>query len=607
MVYEFGPFSLDVEERQIRRGSEQIRLEPKAFDVLRFLVEHAGQLVTKQELINSIWSGLIVGDNSLTRCIHQIRWKIEDSSEKPAFLETVRGSGYRFIAPVRILSKPAPIATQSWQRKAWSAFAILLPVSFASVWLLYGLFGTGDSVIRRIAVLPLENFSGELDQDYFVDGIHEALIGELSHIEGFDVISRSSVLAYSRGTVTLQEIASALDVDTVVEGSVARSGESLTVSIQLVQIQPERNLWAGRFHRDVADVFEVTTGIARAIAEEVSVELSEIEQTLLTSTRAVDGHAFDRYLQARSLHSENPPRSAELALDLYREAMEIDSEFAPAYVGLADAIGAATVFGLRDPIVNIPVVRGLTETALGLDSTLAAAHRLDAAVSFYGSWNVRAAEEAALRALGLDPNFAGAYKLIAEVYAVSGRPDEAWKAIERGRSLDPIPPISRFKPALILYLSREFSGARNLAIEELEANSGFWQGHWLHCLSSSALGFHDEAIDACRSAVTLSNRTPMALGALGYSLARGGLASEAQRIAEELNALRETRYVCATFLAMIFGALGETDRAIDEARRAYDERDINLVYIKVAEYYDSLRNDERFEQIAAQVSSVTSL
>jgi TolB-like protein/DNA-binding winged helix-turn-helix (wHTH) protein len=603
MRYGFGPYSLDIEERHLKRGSQRIRLEPKAFDVLRYLVEHDGHLVDKQTLIDAIWPTVAIGDNSLTRCIHQIRGKLGDSAEDPEYLETERGSGYRFIAAVRKLPEEDVVIPRISRSTRWAVTTVAVLTIVAMSWAISGLIGTGDAAVRRLAVLPLENFSGDAEQEYFVDGVHEALIAELSHISQIDVISRSSVLAYRRGEAPLQEIASALDVDTILEGSVARDDQSLTVSVELIQIEPERHLWARRFHRDVADVFEITTGIARDIASEVADEMGESAQTLFTSAHRVDPEAYDRYLLARSLHRQNPPDSSERAIALYHEAIAADPDFAQAYVGLANAIGSAIVFGLLEPAENIPRVRELASTALAVDSTLASAHLVNAAVNFYGYGDVITAETEARRALGLDPSYAGAYKLIAEVYAVTARPEAAWSAIERGRSLDPIPPVSRFKPVFILYLSRSFDRARELALEELAADDDFWQGHWLHCMSSSALALNDEAVAACKRAVSVSRRTPMALAGLGLALARAGATVEAADIAVALAAMRESRYVSASHLAQIHAALGETDLAMTEMLSAYEEGDVNLAYIAVAEFFDELRDDPRFDELAERVTA----
>ena len=242
--YRFGGFRLDVRDRRLTRGETAIRLEPKSFDVLCCLLENAGHLVSKQDLVDTVWARAYVSDNSLTRCIHQVRGALEDDADQPRFIETVPGSGYRFIGDVEVSTgtdeaggdaRTLPLAS----RKLVTIATVLVLVAGAALiprWLETN--GT-SSPIERIAVLPLTNLTGAADQEYFVQGVHEALVAELSRIASIDVISRTSVMPFRNTELSVPEIATRLDVDALIEGSVARAGDKLTVTAQLIAVNPE--------------------------------------------------------------------------------------------------------------------------------------------------------------------------------------------------------------------------------------------------------------------------------------------------------------------------------------------------------------------------------
>lgn len=603
----FGEFWLDARERRLTRGEEIVHLEPKSFDLLQYLLEHGGKLIKKQELIDSVWPQAVVTDNALTRCVHQVRIALDDDADAPEFIETVPGSGYRFIAPVTQVEELSAesiqmesIQIQAPRRRLLNVLPVvsLVILAFASlIWIGFEATRMAPPRIERLAVLPLANLTGDPEQQYFVQGVHETLITELSRIEQIDVISRSSVMQYRDTDMTVPEIAGELEVDAIVEGSVLRAGDSLTVTTQLIAAAPERHLWAERFDRSVGDIFEITTEIASSIASEIAIELSPAEETLLAATRRVNAEAYDAYLLGRFHFGRGSQDGYQRAQELYRRAMEIDPEFAPAYVGLAHTFGLAAIFGMRKPADSMPMARTLAEKAIGIDSTLAEAHMILAAVSFYWDWDWAEAESGARHALSLSPNSAHAYRFLSEVYSVTGRHDDALIAIERGRELDPLAPISQIKPVLILYLQRDYREAIERARAGLEFYPEIWQGHWLRCLALSAIGQHEEAIVACEASASHSRRTPMALGALGFAYAQGGRRDEAEGIVAELEALRVNRYVGAANIAIIYGALGDSNRAFEELTRAYKDRDQLLIHVENYSFFDPLRSDARFQQL----------
>ena len=599
--YRFGQYSLDAHERRLSRDGDSIRLEPKSFDVLHLLLENAGHLVSKQTIADTVWAGVAVTDNSLTQCIHQIRGVLDDRADAPRFIETVAGSGYRFIASVECIDSldsagsPRPRDPQKFTT-SWHIALLTLTavVAVAAFWAMTRMPESDPAPIRRVAVLPFENLTGNPEQEYFVQGVHEALIAELSRVGLIDVISRTSVMQFRETDLAVPAIAQQLDVDAVIEGSVLRAGDNLTVTAQLIATQPERHLWANRYHRRVSELFEITTDITNAIANEIAVELTPEERNLLGEASRIDAAAYDDYLQAQFHFARRTPDSYRKAQALYSSAIEKDPNLAPAYAGLAHSYGSAAIFGLIEPAAGMPRARELAEQALKIDGDVTEAHLILAGVAFYYDWDRQAAQSRIAHALRINPNSAHAYRLLSEVYSTEGRHTDALAAVERARALDPLVATSQFKPALILYLARDYAAAAERVNAALEYFPEYWPGHWLHCLVLSAQGQQDEAVQACETAVTYARREPMALGMLGHVNALAGRDSTALRIAGELEAMMQERYVSRAALAIIYAALDQPERALDLLDYAYRHRDQLLVHDDNATFLDPLRSDKRF-------------
>lgn len=598
--YRFSGFRLDVRDRMLVGDDDIIALEPKSFDILCCLLANAGHLVSKQELVDSVWARAYVSDNSLTRCIHQVRAALQDDADRPSFIETIPGSGYRFIADVEVLkgTDAGPVVQPATEpgRRRFAVAAIVLALAVGAALIPEWLDDGDDSqAIRRIAVLPLTNLTGATEQEYFVQGVHEALVAELSRIASIDVISRTSVMSFRDTALSVPEIAARLNVDALIEGSVARAGDKLTVTAQLIATNPERHLWAERYHRDINDLFEITTDIVTAIASEIAIELAP-EQRYASATTS-NGEAQEAYLQGRFYFEQRTPDAYRMARIQFLRAIELDPSFAAPYVGLAHTYGSAAIFGVIEPEEGFPEAHRLAQQAIELDDTLAEGHLILAGVSFYWDWNWDEAERQARLVRELNPNLANAYRFMSEVYSVMGRHAEALDAVERGREIDPLPPTSQFKPSYILYLARDYDEAIDRAASVLSYYPNFWQGHWLLCLSFAATDRYDEAVRSCATAVEVSGDLPVADGAMGYALALAGRVDEAGKIAEALEARSEAQYVGPASIAIIYGALGRTDEAFEHLEQAYELRDQQLVHAEHAAYFDPLRSDRRFQAL----------
>jgi tetratricopeptide (TPR) repeat protein len=384
-------------------------------------------------------------------------------------------------------------------------------------------------------------------------------------------------------------------VDAVVEGSVLRYGDSVSMSVRLIAVSPERQLWGDSYRGTLTSVPAIVGEVARSIASRVEADADPRRGARQAGGAPVDPDAYEAYMRGL-FNLDRRNREGLMLADRYlSRSVEIDSTFAPAYAALAEVRGSAAFFGLRAPTETLPGVQALVETALALDSTLAIGHARRAAVRLYGDWDWEGAERSARRALELNPSLAEGHRILSEILAVQGRYDEALVEVERGSELDRWSQFSAFRPAVVLYYMRRFDEAARRARSGLEFFPDFWQGHWLLCLSLDGSGASEAAVAECREAVRLSGRASMALGALGYALARNGQMEQARAVVRELSTRAEEAYVAPTDIAMVHVAMQDPDAAFLRLEQAYRVRDITLVHLRDHAFFDGLRDDPRLD------------
>jgi len=554
-----------------------------------------------------VWSE---GSGELERVIEKLLCKAPDGRYQGAedLLIDLRAVGAGQSPSVAIRDPPSHRRksrvgrlSAATRRRPWrlvSLGLLGLAVAAGGIWLASNASGTTGR-IERLAVLPLTNLTGDSAQQYYVDGVHDALISALGKIGRLDIISRTSVMRFRATNLSVPEIAQELEVDAVVEGSVLRDGDSLAITTQLIAASPERQLWAETYRRSVGSVLGITSEVARSIAAEIGVTLSSAEEARLVSTRPVSPQAYDAYVRGRFYWERRNRAAFELARNYFRRAIEIDPSFAPAYTGLADTYSYPAVWGLTKPRESYPSARVLAETALRIDSTVAEAYVSLAVVKFFYDWDWAASERLSRRAIALNPNYAPAYLRLAGSLSHQGRQQEVSTALDRAFELEPLP-IGWLGRALSNYGRRDFDATIELAQEARDFDPGLWQASWLLCLALSQKGLYAQAIGECREAVARSERNSLALSGLGYALALGGRRDEAERLIEELTGLAGKRYVPASFAAIVYGALGDRDRAFESLEVAYEERDSHLLRLKYP-FFDPLRSDPRFEALVRKI------
>lgn len=456
-------------------------------------------------------------------------------------------------------------------------------------------FTTRSQTINSLAVLPLKNLSGIHEEEYFVDGMTEALISNLTQLGALQrVISSTSVMQYKGARKPLPEIARELKVDTVVEGSVVRSGQRVRVTVQLIDAMSDRNLWSRSYERDMSDILALQNELARAIAQEIKIALTPAESARLTSARSVNPEAYQLYLKGRHFWKKRTEEDLMKAMKHFGEAIEKDPDYAQAYAGIADAYNMLASHGLRPPHEVYPKAKEAALKALEIDDTLAEAHTSLAWVKSWFDLDWFGAEADFNWAIGLNPSYATAHHWYGSLLKAMGRFDEAIQKVERARELDPLSLPINTELASIYRYARQYDRAIEYSKRALEIDPNF---HWAHDvlgLSYVQKELYDEAVREIQKAVDLSGRSADYLGNLAYAYAAAGNRDEALRILEDLRERSKRSYVPKYQIALLYSALGEKDLALDFLERAFEEQSSLISNIKVDPWLDSLRSEPRF-------------
>jgi TolB-like protein/thioredoxin-like negative regulator of GroEL len=449
-----------------------------------------------------------------------------------------------------------------------------------------------------LAVLPLENFSNDPTQEYFSDGMTEALITELAQISALRVISRTSVMQYKGAKKPLPQIARELNVDAIVEGSVLRSEGKVRITAQLVQAAPERHLWAKSYERDLRDIMSIQSKVAQSVAEEIRIKLTEQEESRLQKPRLVKPEAHDAYLRGRYYWNKGEREDAEKARKYFEQALEKDPHYAQAYAGLADYYSVLPFYSGSTPDEVFPKAKAAVAKALELDDSLAEAHASRAYILTYYDWNWTDAEREFQRALALNPNEATAHHRYSRYLSSLGRVDEALGEIKRAQELDPLSPLIRANVGVVYYFGRNYDSAINQLQNVLKENQGFSVAHWGLGLAYEQKGMQAEAIGELERADALSkHRSTNTIASLGHAYATAGQKAKARKILEELQGHAKQENISGYQFALVFAGLGEKDRSFEALEKAFRERSTLLTYLKMDPRFDPLRSDPRFQDL----------
>ncbi|MGH7595064.1 MAG: protein kinase domain-containing protein [bacterium] len=461
--------------------------------------------------------------------------------------------------------------------------------------------GTPQAKYDSIAVLPLDNLSGDPEQEYFADGMTEALITDLAQISALKVISRTSVMQYKGAKKPLPEIAKELNVDAVVEGSVQRFGDRVKITAQLIEAVTDRHLWAKSYERELRDILALQNEVARAVADEIKVKLTPQEQARLTSTRQVNPEAHEAYLKGRYYWNKRTEEGLKKASEYFHQAIEKDPAYALAYAGLADAYALLGVFEYLPSKDAYPKAKAAAEKALDIDDMLAEAHTSLAMVRSIYDWDWSTAEREFKRAIELNPNYATAHDWYAVFYLTAmERLDEAITEIKRAQELDPLSLIINSMVGWIFYLARQYDQAIEQYRKTLEMDPHFVFAHNALGSAYQQKGMYEEAIAAFLRAKTVSGDSLQAV-ALGEAYELSGWRGYCRKALDLANEKSKQSYISPYIIARRYADLGEKDQAFEWLQKAYEERISVLLWLKLEPGFDSLRSDPRFTALLKKV------
>ena len=618
-AYEFGQFTLFPAEKRLLCDGKAVALAPKVFDTLVLLVENEGRLIPKEELLQALWPDSFVEEVALAHNISQLRKALRDTTEQPRFIETVPKRGYRFIAAVREMGKrfaqvavPArggtvPSTIQSFRRfrpAVWAAFAAMLVLVAGAATYVYlpriGRAASGDfPAIHSLAVLPLENLSGDKEQEYFADGMTDELITELGKIGALRVISRTSIMQYKAMRKPLSDIAGKLNVDAVVEGTVLRSGDRVRITAQLVRAATEKHLWAESYEGDLNDVLTLQRNVARGIAREIRIKLSPQEQMILAAAHPVNPKARVAYLKGHFFQNKQTPEALDKSVEFFAEAIKLDPAYAQAYAGLSDTHIYLGIIGILPSGEAFPKAKTEALKALELDETLADAYAALGQVSKQYEWDWAKSERMYKRVLELNPNSWLAHVWYAGLLSQTGRFDEAINLDMRARELDPVSVNSSTFLGRDLYRARRYDQAIRACQEGLELDPDDVLALWFQARAKEANHQLPDAIRKLEKAVSLSDG-PIYRALLANAYASAGQRGKALDILEQLKALSKQRYVSPIDMAVVYMGLGDRNSVFQWFEKAYQERAARIQEVSEP-LFDSLRSDPRFPDLMRRV------
>ncbi len=630
----FGEFQLESASRTLWRESEKLHLAKRPFDILQFLIENRGRVISRSELLEKFWDGHDVYDDALRKTVGAIRQTLDDTKKPPRFIETRYGSGYQFIGAVEESKEIEPnqfsgdanlnmsvsVETESEiqrtslynlpskklpreNRKILVAVLVIILISIVTLGF-YVYFPSEVEVsatpnnliqsaaaVRSIAVLPLKNLTGDANNDYFSDGVTESIIAELSRINELSVISRSSTFALKGREFDPREIKKRLNVDALLEGGVQKRGNVLIINLRLVSTSDGRVLWTSQnFERPLATAYELQDTIACNIARELQAEICDGKPKSGTA----NGAAYQAYLQGRFYWNKRTGEGIKKSIEFYEEALRLDKNYALAYAGLAESYVQGIWHVPFAPKEVLPKAEAAGLKAVELDNNLAEAHTALAGV--YGlEWEWSKSRSEIARAIELNPRYARAHHVQAFCFLVAGRNDEAVAAIERARELDPLNLVINTDKAQIFFTANRSEEAFQQWDKTLELDPNFALAYQHRATAYQVLGNESAAVEDTAKMMELNGQPAEKIAAYRQTALKYGLKEIYRKELKDLLAKeRRSEPISFWYTAWHHLALGNNDEAFKYLEKIYTERSAEIVIVKTSRLFDSLNSDPRF-------------
>jgi len=634
-VVRFGTYEVSFQSGEVRKAGVRIRVQQQPMKLLEILLEHPGEVVAREDLRSRVWPNESFGDfdQALNIAIGKLRSALGDSAENPRFIETLPKRGYRFIADVSVLDgdanpkTPESVAADlpatdpghklqvaglavAPERRLWRtgrvigalAFVIFISISLSILYSwLFRSRGSPPAGIRSLAVLPLENLSGDASQNYFADGMTDELITDLAQISALKVISRTSVMVYKGARKPLPQIARELNVDAVVEGTVLRSGDQVRITAQLIEAATDKHLWSQSYEGELRDTLALQNRVASAIADQIRINLTPREQAALKSAKAVNPEAYQSYLKGRYFWNKRTAEGLKAALAYFKQAIEEDPNYARAYSGLADtyALLGDWQYAVMTPKEAFPKAKAAAIHALELDNTLGEAHNSLAFVLDGFDWDLDAGGNEFRRAIELNPGYATAHHWYAWHLSLLGRFDEAIVEMREAETLDPLSLIINADLAELLGLAHSYDESIRQSRKTIEMDPNFALAH--NQLGQAYLQKHmyAEAVAELKKAVQLSGDSPTSIANLARAYVASGKRSEAVKLLDDLKKRSSTGYSNASEIAMIYASMGDNAQAMNWLEKGFEERFNPGVLLRPG--FDPLRSDRRFQNLLHRV------
>jgi DNA-binding winged helix-turn-helix (wHTH) protein/Flp pilus assembly protein TadD len=578
-IYGFGPFQIDLDRYLLMRDGKLVPLSPKVFETLIFLIENRGSVVKKDDIMSRVWPDTYVEESNLAQNIFLLRKALGEEKTEHRYIITIPGVGYRFVAPV------VESFTNTSKR-------IAAPETATTV----------DSV-RSIAVLPFKNLVKESGDEFLGPGIADALIMRLSSIRRLKVRPTTAVLKYSETINDPLAIGRELNVDALLDGVYQRIGEQIRVSVQLVSVTNGLTLWATKFDEHFTNIFAIQDSISEQVVRSLALKLSGEERNQLAKSYTDNAEAFHLYIKGRYFWNQRSIEGIKKGLEYAQQAIAIDPTYAPAYVGLADSYNLlGGQHSVLPPRESFPKARGAVLRALEIDEHMAEAYASLGFINCCLEWDWPTAEQNYLKAIALKPNYPTAHHWYGELLITAGRFDEGLVQLRMAQELDPLSLAINADLAAAFYYAGQYDRSENHLENLLDLNSNFVRARVLLAKVLAQQAEYSKAIEMARSAVELSGDDPVAVAALAHILALAKQSREADEILDELQRSRKRRYISAGNIATIYIGLDKKQLAFDWLEKAYQNKDIEIVWLKVSPVFDPLRPDPRFTKLLERVS-----